>query len=187
MKKLTIAVSLIGLMAASAQAQPANVADMKAEAKQRFVSLDTNNNGEVSHEEMMAEAARKFAEFDQDGNGILLLEELPVEMPLPPRGQRRLERMQEKYEAQGGEESGLPDPQERMERRKPTRIKFMARMDKDNNEQLDLEEFAAPMIKRYKRADINGDGTVSESEFDEMLERRPGKRRRGNSRGYGNR
>ena len=67
--------------------------------------------------------------------------------------------------------------EERFRDRQPTRMKFMARMDRDGNEQLTVEEFAAPLIKRYKRADINGDGTVTQAELEEMLERGPRERR----------
>ncbi len=176
MKNFTIAVSLIGLVAASAAAQPTNLVNFKAEAKERFLALDTDSSGAVSHDELMAQAANRFAEYDQDGNGILLLEELPLKMPLPPRAERRIERMQEKAERRGGE-VGRATFEERARDKQPSRMKFMARMDRDENEQLDLEEFAAPMIRRYKHADINGDGTVTESEFDEAMDRGPRERR----------
>ncbi|MBO6503259.1 MAG: hypothetical protein JJ850_15375 [Kordiimonadaceae bacterium] len=176
MKNFTIALSLVGLMAASAQAQPASLDDRKAEAKERFLALDTNNSGAVSHDELMAQAATRFSEYDRDGNGILLLEELPLKMPVPPRMQHRMDRMKDRAERRGGE-AGRDAIEQRAHDRQPTRMKFMAHMDRDENEQLDLEEFATPLIKRYKHADINGDGTVTESEFDEALERGPRKRR----------
>lgn len=176
MKNFTIALSLVGLMATSAQAQPENIGDMKAEAKERFLALDTNNSGAVSHDELMAQAAKRFAEYDRDGNGILLLDELPLKMPVPPRMQQRIERMKDRAERRGSE-AGRNAIEARVYDRQPTRMKFMAHVDRDENEQLDLEEFATPLIKRYKHADINGDGTVTESEFDEALERGPRKRR----------
>lgn len=177
MKKVTVALSLIGLVAVSAEAQPMKHEMRKAEAKERFLALDVNNNGEVSHDELMQQAVSRFAEFDQDGNGILLLEELPLKMPVPPQAQRRLERMKERFEARGHAEEGPVPLEERFRDRQPTRMKFMARMDRDGNEQLTVEEFAAPLIKRYKRADINGDGTVTQAELEEMLERGPRERR----------
>lgn len=180
MKNVTIALSLVGLMATSAQAQPINIAEMKAEAKERFYALDTNNSGAVSHDELMAQAAKHFAEYDQDGNGILLLDELPLKMPLPPRAHHRIERLEKRAERRGGEE-GRAVVAEKVRDKQPSRMKFMARVDRDENEQLDLEEFATPMIKRYKQADINGDGTVTEAEFDESLERGP-RGRRGHGR-----
>ena len=177
MKKVTVALSLIGLVAVSAEAQPMKHEMRKAEAKERFLALDVNNNGEVSHDELMQQAASRFAEFDQDGNGILLLEELPLKMPVPPHAEQRMERMKARMGANNIPDAGGRSLEERFHDRQPTRMKFMARMDRDGNEQLTVEEFAAPMIKRYKRADINGDGTVTQAELEEMLERGPRERR----------
>lgn len=189
MKKLTIAVSLVGLMATAISAQPGPIGDYKAEAKERFRSFDRNNDGVVSHRELMNEASEKFSEFDQDRNGILVLDELPLKMPVPERVQRRVEQLQQRGERLRlgrGESGSGPAIEELVEKRSPTRMKFMARLDRDENEQLDVEEFAAPLIRRYKRADINGDGSVTEEEFDEALERGPRrKHRRGMRRGHG--
>ena len=172
MKITTIAVSTLALLSVAAEAQPGDrKAAFKERAQERFQTIDQNQDGVLSHDELMAQAQTKFAEFDQDGNGIILLEELPVKMPLPGRAQRRIERMQEKMESRGATDEQLSRLEERAEERRPTRVKFMARFDQDENEQLDVEEFAAPMIKRYKRADINGDGSVTQSEFDEALDR----------------
>ena len=183
MKIFTIAVSTLALVATAAEAAPGDrKAEFKARAQERFQSLDQNKDGTLSHDELMAQAQSKFAEFDQDGNGVILLEELPVVMPLPERAERRLERMRENLDLRGASDAKRQRLEERAEKRRPSRIKFMARLDQDANEQLDVEEFAAPMIKRYKRADINGDGSVTQSEFDEALEHGMDKRRHGRSR-----
>ncbi len=178
MKKVTIAVSMISLLAASASAQPGNNANFRAAAKERFQTFDVNGDGVVSHDELMEDVSRKFAEFDQDGNGILLLEELPLKMPLPAHAAERMARKQERMQRHRSRASENPEgaqprlsSEEMAEKRRPSRMKFMAKLDRDENEQLDIDEFAAPMIKRYKRADINGDGAVSEAELDETLER----------------
>ncbi len=183
MKIITIAVSSLALMGtlAAAQSGHRHMGDksaMKAHAQERFQAMDQNQDGTLTHEEMMVEAQAKFAQFDQDGNGVILLEELPVVMPLPERAERRLERMRERMQERGVSEEKLQRLEKRVEERRPSRVKFMARFDKDENEQIELQEFAAPMIKRYKRADINGDGTVTQSEFDEAIERGARKERR---------
>lgn len=178
MKKITIAVSMISLLAASASAQPGNGAGFRAAAKERFQAYDINGDGAVSYDELMEDVGRKFAEFDQDGNGILLLDELPLKMPLPAHAAERIARKQERMQRHQSRASENPEeaqprlsPEEMAEKRRPSRMKFMAKLDRDENEQLDIDEFAAPLIKRYKRADINGDGTVSEAELDESFER----------------
>lgn len=195
MKKFMIAMALTGLVAAPAVAQPGPSAEMRAQAKERFLAFDLNTDGVVSYDELMADAGNKFAEFDQDGNGILILDELPLVMPAPPHAEARRARMQQRMEerrlsrddmqgaAQGGER---PSADAIKERRTPTRMKFMARFDRDHNEQLDVEEFAAPLIKMHKRADTNGDGSVTEAEFDQSLERGSrGKRRHGKRQNHG--
>lgn len=178
MKKITIAVSMISLLAASASAQPGNGAGFREAAKERFQAYDINGDGVVSHEELMEDVGRKFAEFDQDGNGILLLDELPLKMPLPPQAAERIARKQERMQRHRSRALENPESlqprfslEEMAEKRRPTRMKFMAKLDRDENEQLDIDEFAAPLIKRYKRADINGDGAVSEAELEESFER----------------
>lgn len=183
MKTITIAVSTLALIGTAAEAAPGDRrAAFKERAQERFQTIDQNKDGTLSHDELMAQAQVRFDEFDQDGNGIILLEELPVKMPLPGRASRRLERMQENLDLKGASDEQRQRLEEKAEKRRPTRVKFMARLDRDENEQLDVEEFAAPMIKRYKRADINGDGSVTQSEFDEALERGMRKRRGERSR-----
>ncbi len=184
MKTPTIAVSLMVLVATSVGAQEALKRDFKAYAKERFQELDVNRDGAITHDELMQQARQKFSEFDQDGNGIVLLEELPEKMPLSAKAQRRMERMQERREAR--QEEGKRAPARSLEafaeKHQPSRIKFMARFDKNGDEQLVVEEFAAPMIKRHKKIDVNGDGTVTEMELDEALERGMRHKRRGNNR-----
>ncbi len=185
MKKLMMAVALTGLVAAPTVAQPGPSTEMMEAAKQRFQAFDLNGDGSVSYDELMTDAGKKFAGFDQDGNGILILDELPLEMPVPEHVSARRAHMKSRMEdrrrgAQPDNDQHFAEARE--ERRGPSRMKFMARFDKDYNEQLNVEEFAAPLIKMHKRADINGDGSVTEAEFDEALERGPRHKRRGGKR-----
>jgi len=186
MKKITIAATLACVLSAPLIAQDSEQRGPRGGVKEAFQQLDLNANGVVSHDELMQEARKHFAEFDLDGNGIVLLSELPEKMPLPPRAERRLAKQKEK--AQTRRQSGQGDeakrgprisPEDRAEKMRPTRLKFMARMDKNGDEQLSLEEFSAPIIKRFKRADVNGDGNVTTAELEQSQEQRKHKRRRG--------
>ena len=172
---LTItAATLIGSMAVSAQDKPRGM----------FDQLDQDKNGIVSHAELMNEVRKNFAEFDRNGNGVIVLDELPEQMPLRGRGQHTLEKMKERFEKhaekRGDKRGPRVSPEEIEDRMRQSRIQFMAHLDRDENEQLDMTEFAAPMIKRFKRADINGDGSITADEFESaqkrMHKKRGGKR-----------
>lgn len=181
MKKIAIAATITCAISASLLAQD----NRSRGPEEAFRNLDLNANGVVTHEELMLEAQKKLAEFDQDENGIVVLGELPEQMPLSPHAERRLAHMKEKAEARANSGEEQRDrrgprfsPEERAEKMRPTRIRFMARLDKDGNEQLTVEEMAAPLIKRFKRADINGDGEVTIAEFEQSIEQRKHKRGR---------
>ncbi len=183
MKKIAIATTLACVLSAPLAAQDGEPRGPREGAKEAFQQLDLNANGVVTHDELMQEARKKFAEFDLDGNGTVLLSELPEKMPLPPRAERRLAHKKDK--AQSREQSGKGDdtrrgprmsPEDRAEKMRPTRLKFMAKMDKNGDEQLSIEEFSAPLIKRFKRADVNGDGVVTTDELEQSLEHRRHKR-----------
>jgi len=185
MKKITIAATLACVLSVPLMAQDGEPRGPREGAKEAFQQIDLNGNGVVTHDELMQEARKHFAEFDLDGNGTVLLNELPEKMPLPPRAERRLAKQKEKMQSreqsgERGEKKRGPrmSPEDRAEKMRPTRLKFMARMDKNGDEQLSLEEFSAPMIKRFKRADVNGDGGVTTAELEQSLEQRRHKQRR---------
>lgn len=181
MKKLPIAATLTCVLSASLLAQDNTPKGPREHAAEVFKQLDVNNDQIVTHEEMMQEARRKFAAFDQNKNGVITLGELPEKMPLPPRAERRIAKMKDRAEAR--QQDGEPrrgrhmSPEERAEKMRPTRIKFMARMDKNGDEQVSLEEFVVPMVKRFKRGDIDGDGEITAAEFEQSLKQRHHKRR----------
>ena len=156
------------LILSTAAAVPAVAAQTSGpdggEMQNRFFQADTNGDGVVSHDEMLTRAQDRFAEWDADGNGFLALEELPREMP--GMGKRRM-----RHHASGEGDGEV--------KRKPTRMRFMARLDNDGDELLSVDEFTAPMIKRFKRADADGDGAVTQAEFDEAKETMRRRFRRG--------
>ncbi len=181
MKKIPIAMTLTCILSASLLAQDDARHEPRERAKEVFRQLDVNNDQVVTHDELMLEAQKKFVEFDQNNNGAITLGELPEKMPLSPRAERRIAHMKDRADArqQAGAQRRGPrmPPDERAEKMRSTRIKFMARMDKNGDEQVNLEEFAAPLVNRFKRGDINGDGEVTTAEFEQSLEQRKYKRR----------
>lgn len=138
--------------------------------KQMFERLDANDNGVVTHAEFMIHNAQRFSEFDADADGFLTLEELPETMPIPLRAQRRLakrqDRTQKRLEQQGVDANTSEMPE------RARRLRFIARLDKDGDERLSVEEFAAPPLKRFKFADVNGDGQVTDTELNTALAER---------------
>lgn len=146
--------------------------------KQMFETLDVNNNGVVTHAEFMSHNNKRFSEFDKDGDGYLTLAELPERMPLPARAQRRLELKQERMKNRMERRGLSPDDDiKEIEPVKARRMNFMARLDKDGDERLTAEEFAAPPLKRFKRVDGNGDGAVTEAEVEQAMFERGRKHR----------
>ena len=156
---------------------------IETKIQERFQKSDTDQTGIISHDEMMRGASEKFQEFDQNKDGYIELSELPKVMPIPKKRLERIEKKrqkrQERAEAQGRE------PDDVRPIRQPTRLKFVARMDKNNDERLSLEEFAAHAIKRFKKSDVNGDGDVTLEEARQAIEQKMHKRRHSkrNSRG----
>lgn len=173
MKHILLAtIMFTGATAVSAQDGPRDM----------FNRLDADKSNIVTHAELMAEAQRKFAEFDANNDGIVTLAELPQEMPLRKQQQKRLERIKSRQNARaerrGDDWQPRLSPEEIESRMTKTRLQFMARLDKDGNEQLNVSEFAAPLIKRFKMADADGDGNVTRQEFEDALKERGPRRAR---------
>jgi len=134
----------------------------QSERMDRFNKIDTNSDGVIVHEELMSQSKVKFDEFDKNKDGFLTIEELPEKMPVPERVQKRMEDRKKKMAEKGKEFS--EKHMKRYEKRNPSRIQFVAKMDKDGDEQVSLEEFSTPMVRNFKRADLNGDGSVTKEE-----------------------
>lgn len=178
MKHLVIAAALSAAMGGTALAQEGPGA--------MFNQLDQNADGTVTHDELMVQIRARFDEFDTDRNGLLELAELPDVMPLPERAERRIEKLRERFAEraarQGEDFEPRITPEELEERMRPTRMKFIARLDKNGDEVVDIDEFGAPMFKRHKRADLNGDGSITFAELEEAHKQRDMRRFKGGKR-----
>ncbi|WP_417451727.1 EF-hand domain-containing protein [Kordiimonas sp.] len=163
----------------------AGAAFAAGERGERFKEADTNNNGVITHDEMMAAVKVKFDQFDKDGDGYLALAELPKEMPLPEGMEKRMQKHKDRM-TERAEKSGRKFDDDRFEERfKPTRMAFIVKHDRDNDERVSLEEFASRAVHMFKRADGNGDGEVSKAEMENAAKqhKRYGKKGGGHDRG----
>ena len=175
MKKTALFPAAAGLiLAASTMA----FADDKEDIQARFSQHDSNGDGIISYAEMTTKVQEKFSEFDKNQDGFIALDELPRTIPLPmdrvERRGKRLSRMKEKMAEHGRE---MPEEflSHMEERGKPTRIKFMAKLDKDGDELVSLEEFSRPAIRHFKGRDVNGDGNVTLEEIKDFRKHRMAK------------
>ncbi len=139
---------------------------------ERFKEADRDGNGVITHEEMMAAVKVKFDAFDKNGDGFLTLSELPKEMPMPEHMEKRLEKRMEKM-AERAEKAGRDFDEDEFEGKfKPTRLRFVAKHDRDGDEQVSLEEFSSRAVHMFKRADANGDGEVTKTEMEDAAKQR---------------
>lgn len=104
-----------------------------------FAELDADGDGLLSADEMREAMTARFTAADADGNGALSADELEtiIEARLAERGARMVERM-------------------------------LARRDADGSGDLSLEELAQgqPRQAMFDRLDADGDGAISEAEFE---------------------
>ncbi|PCI64006.1 MAG: hypothetical protein COB37_03395 [Kordiimonadales bacterium] len=140
-----------------------------AEKMDHFKKADANGDGTVTHAEMTAAIGKRFAGLDKNGDGFIELSELPEDMSsvLPMRHIKKdmRENKRKMRENHSQDDEALRGKKRKMmHRRKPTRISFIARLDKDGDEKVSLVEFAKKPTHMFKRADANGDGTVTSEE-----------------------
>ncbi|WP_299830764.1 EF-hand domain-containing protein [uncultured Roseobacter sp.] len=103
-----------------------------------FETLDSNSDGQITKEEMQARGAARMASADTDGDGFLTKEEL---------------------EAAGAE------------RARAFASRMIERLDANADGKLSAEEMQKPdraerAERRFDRVDTDGNGTISEAEFD---------------------
>ncbi|UTW56658.1 hypothetical protein [Kordiimonas sp. SCSIO 12610] len=182
-KILGISVAVCAIITAGVTAQdPAQkpsrqdrINAMREQIQATFLKLDSDSNGVVSHDEMMQTSAKRFSEFDADNNGFIALDELPKLMPISDQQRARFERLA-RFRADKPE--GVEKNERIRQNRQPTRLKFVARLDRDNDEQLSLDEFAAPAVNRFKRHDVDGNGEVTLEEIETSIKKRFRKQRK---------
>lgn len=179
MKKTTV-VSIAAVLSATAALGTAakEPNHLPEHIQQRFIEADSNKDGVVTHAEMMLQVEKRFNVFDKNRDGYLVLQELPKIMPIPEHKKERMkkhkEKMKQRMAGRGHEmPEGMPEamPAEMEERfgarGKPTRLRFVAKLDRDGDERVSLEEFARKAARKFKRGDVNGDGSITLAELEE--------------------
>ncbi|WCL55725.1 hypothetical protein [Gimibacter soli] len=134
-----------------------------------FAKADANGDGAVSKDEMTAALQAHFGKYDANKDGKIVLGELPKEMPVPEEAKAK---MQEHYDRMV-EKRGKEKADKMMERasKGQSRIDFMSRFDRDNDEAISFAEFSAKPLKHFEKADGNGDGTVTAAEKEEAMKK----------------
>lgn len=168
MRRLTLSIGAAALaatgiaIAAPAIAQGMGKADMtraqvEAKAGERFAKMDANGDGVINAADREARRAKAFEKLDTDNNGSISKAEFDA------RHAARAER--------GGKRAGHAGMQDgKRGHRMGGRGKVgggmaMAKMaDTNGDNAISRAEFTAAALKRFDRADADGNGTVTQAE-----------------------
>lgn len=159
MKRSTLtSVALIGAIATGLMVTAAAANDRgHGRGQMDFATLDADGDGQITQAEIEAMAAARFAEVDTDGNGAVTAEELAAQAEA-----RNAERLANRT------------------------ARMIAALDEDDSGDLSAEELAArgPGAERFfERFDEDGDGAVSEEEFEAAKAARGDRRHGGGKNG----
>jgi phage gpG-like protein len=136
-------------------AQPTARADVLAKANARFDRIDTDNDGMIDAAEMTAHREQMK---ERMAKAMAAREARMTDEQKATWRERRAERTG--WAARGTGEGG----------------NWLARMDTDNDGMISRDEFTAPALKRFDRADADGDGIVTPEERAAAREARKARR-----------
>ncbi len=131
--------------------------------------LDTNKDGKISLAELQADTAKRFSVADKDGNGEISRDEMKsVRKAVKDarhalREERRGEKGQKNEEAR--REAREKVQQARLAMVPGMRKGAFKRADVDGNGSLSRAEVDALVSARFKRLDKNGDGFIDAADF----------------------
>ncbi|OAN69818.1 hypothetical protein A8B78_21470 [Jannaschia sp. EhC01] len=163
----------LALMIPAALAAPAfaqDGGDRQGPPRMIFQELDADGSGTVTLEEMQAAGSNRFAAADTDGDGALSREELLAQGAA--RMETRVDRLLERADADGDGQLSMAEMEEAREGRRGH-----GRGDHgDRGGRGGRDGRGGPNPERmFERMDADGDGEVTEAEFDaavaQMLER----------------
>lgn len=165
MRKLTFSIGAAVLatagiaIAAPAIAQPTGKAEMtradvQAKAVERFAKMDANSDGVLDAADREARRAKMFDRLDTDNNGAI------SEAEFNARKAARAGQNADQHAGHAGMKSARRGHRGMMGGRMA-----MARMaDTNNDKAISQAEFTAAALKRFDRADADGNGTVTQAE-----------------------
>lgn len=163
--------------------------EMVAKMENIFKKQDLNRDGVVSHAEMTKKVEEAFLALDKNKDKMVDYNELPEKMEelaalLHGKEEAKLraemrQKMKDMHSQKVKKHQDMKKPDDKngegMKRHKvmkhremkmpENRIDFIKFLDRNKDEKISMDEFMQPAIRRFKRADINGDGGIT---FDEM-------------------
>lgn len=158
----------LALMIPAALAAPAFAQDgggRQGPAWMNFAELDADGNGAMSLEEMQAMGARRFAAADTDGDGALSRDELLARGAA--RMEQRIDRLLEHADSDG---DGVLTEAEMIEARDGRRGHGRPLGGHGNQEGRGGRRGPNPE-RMFERMDADGDGSVTQAEFDDAMAR----------------
>jgi hypothetical protein len=161
--KLLMAAIVAGLAASAVQADGGmgrhggGMGPMGGQPPMDFSVMDQNGDGAVTLEELQSLPQSHFAAADSNGDGGLSAEELAAQMV--SRMQSRMAHMIERFDANG---DGLLQADE-----------------------MPMPRGNMPFERMFEHVDTDGDGQITEAEFDAAAEKRGGRMGHGGKGGHG--
>jgi hypothetical protein len=135
-------------------------AEVQAKAAERFARMDANSDGVLNAADREARRAKMFDRLDTDKNGAISQAEFAA------RHAARADGAHARHQGvEGGKRGGMKGHRMGGHRGIMGGRMAMARMaDTNNDNAISQAEFTAAALKRFDRADADGNGTVTQAE-----------------------
>ncbi|MGE4611286.1 MAG: EF-hand domain-containing protein [Paracoccaceae bacterium] len=184
MKKITLTALAISIAVGGmgfSTAVMAKPGSMRGGQMPSFEMLDTNGDGVITQTEINAIGAGRFAESDANGDGYLDADELKAQM-LAKGAERRAKRDGKGDRGSKRDEGNTELRQTQMGERMDLAIKHMIeRADTNGDGKLSADEVKSPQAgKLFEHVDVDGNGEITQEEWDAAKAKRGGHRRRSN-------
>ena len=141
---LSLAVAALALLSSGA----AHATEKKPVAKIAPVSIDANNDGNISLKEAQALAAKQFSLYDRNKDGSVDMKEYRVPFDALAKAK--------KFDAKKKQQDEIVIKES------------FTRIDSDKNGKISKAEFMNDSYLRHKTLDANGDGQVTPKEIEDL-------------------
>lgn len=151
-------------------------AESVAAAQARFERMDANGDGQINAADKDVRAAKRFAEMDGNGDGVISEDEFMAsrEARAAKREARRAEQSENGAKNKRAKKRDGQRNGKRGKRRGNARMLKRADVNGDNS--VSREEFLAMVNERFAGMDINNDGQVTKAERQEARDKRKAQR-----------